>query len=235
MNISCLIIDDEPLAIRVLEKYVRRVPHLDLAGSCGDAIEAGEFLQNNVIDLLLLDIHLPELSGIHFLKTLPDPPLVIFTTAYPEYAVEGFELEVQDFLVKPIAFDRFLKAINKVTQHLQNQQRLNHIGRLPLPNHILVKADRKIYKIDYDEVLYLQAYGDYVKIVRRSGTIVPKITLREMEDKLPSSRFVQVHRSYIVALDAIRYLEGNHLYIGKTIIPIGQLFRDGLLSRLEAL
>jgi DNA-binding LytR/AlgR family response regulator len=234
MKISCLIVDDEPLAIRVLKKYVRRVPHLELAGSCGDAIEAGEFLQNQPVDLLLLDIHMPGLSGISFLKTLSDPPLVIFTTAYPEYAVEGFELEAQDFLVKPIAFERFLKAINKATQYLETRRRLEHLDNAPLPQHLLVKADRKLYKIDYEDLLYFQAYGDYVKIVTREGTIAPKMTLKEMEEKLPASLFVQVHRSYIVALDAIQYIEGNHLHIRQTIIPIGQHYREGLLSKLEA-
>lgn len=232
MTISCLIVDDEPPAIRVLEKYVDRIPVLTLAGSCEDAFEAGRFLQEHPVDLLFLDINLPELSGITFVKTLPDPPLVIFTTAYPEFAVQGFELAATDYLVKPIAFERFLQAVNRASALLR--QKKNPFVQAPAPARpVVVRADRKLFRLDPQEILYLEAYGDYVKIVTRQGNITPKTTLQELEDQLPEELFLRVHRSFLVAVPAIRYLEGNFLRIGEENIPIGQTYREQVLERLQ--
>jgi len=232
MKMKCLIVEDEAPASRVLQKYIERLPQLELMAVCGDAIEAGEYLQKENIDLLLLDIHLPELSGISWLRTLREPPLVIFTTAYPEYAVESFELEVLDYLVKPIAFERFLKAINKAAAELERKQPHRRLSE-ERQAFLTVRADRKLYKLNFEDIQYLQAYGDYVKIITRQGGITPKITLQEIEGRLPASQFIRVHRSYIVSLNAIQYMEGNHLRIGAQKIPVGKSNRDDLLKRLE--
>lgn len=222
-----IIIDDEPLAVRVLEKYVQQNPLLELVQSFTEPYAAFAWLQQHPVDLLLLDINMPELSGLSLFRALARPPKVIFTTAYPEYAVEGFELEAVDYLVKPIAPERFLKAIEKVHRQLA--------ANMPVdegPQHLLVRADRKIYRLPLDELLYLQAYGDYVKIVCRDKQITPKEKLTNLEALLPASRFIRVHRSYVIALDKIEYMEGNLVYIGGQAIPVAQAHRDALLDFL---
>lgn len=225
MKMSCYIIDDEPLAINVLEKYIAKSPALELLGSTTEPLEALAFLQEHKVDLLFLDINMPELSGIGLARVLKNPPLLIFTTAYPEYAVEGFELEALDYLVKPIDFERFAKAIQKATHRLQ-------ISPSEQPAHLVVKADRRLYNINLDDIQYLEAYGDYVKIHLSDQIIVPKETLQKIEDRLPADRFLRVHRSYLVALEKIQFLEGNLIAIGEAKIPVGQSYRNALLSKL---
>lgn len=225
MNMRCYIVDDEPLAIRILEKYIAKSRALELLGSTTEPLEALAFLQANKVDLLFLDINMPELSGIGLARVLAKPPLLIFTTAYPEYAVKGFELEALDYLVKPIDFERFAKAIQKAAHRLEaspNEQ----------PTHLVVKADRRLYNIKLDDIQYLEAYGDYVKIHLTDQVIVPKETLQSIEERLPQNRFLRVHRSYLVALDKIQFLEGNLLFVGDAKIPVGQSYREALLAKL---
>lgn len=235
MTIRCLIVDDEPLAIRVLEKYIAQTPGLILAGSCPDAFEARSRLNKGPVDLLFLDIHLPEWSGISFLRSLQWPPAVIFTTAYPEHAVEGFELEALDYLVKPISLERFVKAVNKAANRLRQAQAYRQSKEVAGPAYLLLRADRKLYKVDYCRIKYLKAYGDYVKVVTDDGPITPKTRLSDLEQQLPAERFARVHRSFIVALDRIRFMEGNHLHLDDLRIPIGLSYRDPLLRQLGTL
>lgn len=223
-----IIVDDEHLAVRVLEKYVKLNPLLQLEASFTAPLEAFAYLQQHEVDLLLLDINMPELSGLSLIRSLTQPPKVIFTTAYPEYAVEGFEVEAIDYLVKPIAPGRFLKAVEKV-------QRL-HTSPPPLAEeikHLLVKADRKLYRLPLAELLYLQAYGDYVKIVCRDKVITPKEKLSKLEKMLPEQHFIRVHRSFIIALDKVEYMEGNLVFIGSQSIPVAQVNRELLLQKLS--
>jgi len=171
---------------------------------------------------------------IDFLKTLTKPPLVIFTTAYPEHAVEGFELEALDYLVKPISLERFVKAVNKAVHRLQQEQAFRQSkAEVSSPTYLLLRADRKLYKVDHHRIQYLKAYGDYVKVVTDGGTITPKRRLSGLGQELPADRFIRVHRSFIVALDRIRFMEGNHLYLDDIRIPIGLSYRDQLLRLLE--
>ncbi len=228
--INCIIVDDEPLSRRVIEKYLKDLPHLNLLASCSHAFEAMEILQKEHVDLMFLDINMPKLSGINFAKTLSNPPLIVFTTAYPEYAVEGFELEAVDYLLKPFSQERFLKAVNKVSKQLAN------IETLKRPNEtsfLIVKADKKLYKLNFDDILYLQAYGDYVKIFTSKKTLLTKERLSNLEASLPKNLFHKIHRSYIISLNAISFLEGNQVKINETLLPISNSNRAGLLAKLN--
>lgn len=197
-SIRCMIIEDEPLAQNVLKKYIDEVPSLDLIAVCGNALEAQDIVQTNNIQLLFLDVNLPKLSGINFLRTLPDPPLVIFTTAYPEFAVEGFELDAVDYLVKPISFERFLKAINKVLNKSSRQPaRLTEDKNTN--DYILLKADKKVYRINLEDILYAEATGDYVKVITREGQYITNITLKKLLEELPDNDFIRVHKSFIIS------------------------------------
>lgn len=215
--IKCLIIDDEPLARELLESYITDLPSLNLIATCADALEALEWLKKESIDLLFLDINMPKLSGINFYKSLSKKPKVIFTTAYSDHAVEGFELEAIDYLLKPFSFERFLKAVNKVQMDLPDNQ---------ASSFIMFKADKKSHKVDFKQIIYFESIGDYVKVhLTESKTLIISETLRKLEGILPSS-FLRVHKSYIIALNHLDYLEGNQAKIGETKIPIGQSYRD---------
>lgn len=214
--IKCLIVDDEPLAREVLESYIGDLPSLKLIASCNDAVEALSWLKQEPIDLLFLDINMPKLSGINFYKSLSKKPKVIFTTAYTDYAVEGFELEAIDYLLKPFSFDRFIKAVNKV--------QLDSVESSV--DFIMLKADKKNHKINFDQIIYFESIGDYVKVhIEEGKTLIISETLRKLEEILPPS-FLRVHKSYIIALKHLEYLEGNQAKIGETKIPIGQSYRD---------
>ena len=228
MTIKCLIVDDEPLSQEILETYIRDLPGLELMGKCGSSLEALERLRATPVDLLFLDINMPALSGIHFLRTMTQPPHVVFTTAYPEYAIDGFELNVVDYLVKPFSFERWITAVNKVREKMETGQDGGD------QRFIIVKSAKRWIKLDFDEIDYFNSIGDYVKIHRRDGGVVlANETMKKIEDSLPSMYFVRVHKSYIVSLRSIRYIEGNHLMIGDAEVPIGLTYRDELIRRFN--
>ncbi len=230
MKIRCIAVDDEPLSLRILEKYADELPQLELVASCADAFEAMEILRSQAVDLLLLDINMPKLSGISLMKSLDRPPLVVFTTAYPEYAVEGFELEAVDYLLKPFSLERFIKAINRAAEKLTAHHDLpNHAA-----GHLLIKADKKLYKVDFQDILYLEAYGDYVKIFTKDKMLLTKERLATLETALPLDTFARIHRSYIIAVHAIEFLEGNLVKIGKEKLPVSTGLREALLKKLGA-
>jgi DNA-binding LytR/AlgR family response regulator len=224
--IKCLIIEDEPLAQNVLKKYIADHPSLELAAVCDHALDAQQYVASQQIAILFLDINLPQLSGISFLKTLPHPPLVIFTTAYPEFAVEGFELDAIDYLVKPFSFERFLKAINKALEKLQRPAPV-------APAAIFVRADKKVYKINLDDILYLEALDDYVKLVTSQSNYLVNDTLKSLLEELPASQFIRVHKSYAIAKNKIVFFEGNYVKIGNMDIPIGASYREDIFNRLK--
>lgn len=225
MNITCYIIDDEPPAIRVLEHYISQSPQLELLGSATDPLEGIQVILQKKPQLLFLDINMPKLSGISLLRTLPEAPQVIFTTAYPEYALEGFELEAIDYLLKPFPFERFLKAVNKVQRLFKPEG--NNQGALYC---LVLKVDRRLFRIPYEEIILLQAYGDYVKLYTATETLLPKITLAQLAEELPASLFIRTHRSYIISLAHVKFLEGNYLQVGTHKIPIGRAFREAVLE-----
>ena len=225
---QCAIIEDEPLAQNVLKKYIEDHPALELAAICNNAEEAQRFLLRHKIELLFLDINLPKLSGISFLKTLPDHPLVIFTTAYPEYAVEGFELDAVDYLLKPFSFERFLKAANKAVQQLNKKG----IADAP-PSFIFLKADKKVHKVNLDDILYIEAAGDYVKVITEQGQYIVNDTLKSLQDELSPVQFIRVHKSYIISRSKIKFFEGNYVKVGNADIPIGNSYKEEIFTRLK--
>jgi DNA-binding LytR/AlgR family response regulator len=226
---KCIIVEDEPLAQNVLKKYIAEHPALELAAVCGNAMEAQAALNKEHIPLLFLDINLPKISGIHFLKTLPHAPLVIFTTAYPAFAVEGFELDAVDYLLKPFSFERFLKAVNRAMEKLQRPA----ANSMAADAFIFLKADKKVYKIDLDSILYIEATGDYLKVLTTHQHLLVHNTLKNLLEELPADNFLRVHKSYIIAKNKIVYLEGNYIRIADTDIPIGASYKE-VLNILKA-
>ena len=227
MQLNCLIVDDEPLSQDIIIDYVNACSELALKGVCKDAIEAGEILRNENIDLLFLDINMPKLSGISFIKTLKEPPLFIFITAYSEFAIEGFDVDAVDYLLKPVSFERFKMAVNRASERMSTRNSGNKNG-----SHIMVRSDKKSYKIDFYDLLYLEAQGDYVKFVTTERSLMVHGTLKEMLQQLPELQFERVHKSYIISLSKIDYLEGNHVKVGDHKIPVSLSYRDQLMRKL---
>lgn len=228
MKITCLIVDDEPLARNLLREYAGKVPYLDVRGTCANAIEAMEILRNEPVDLLLLDIQMPDITGTAFVKTLQRKPLVIFTTAYSEYALEGYELDVVDYLLKPITFERFLRAIDKASQRLEKGK--PHAAESPHASEadtsfMFVKDGTKLVKVRWDDILYIEGLKDYVTIHTRDQKIVTLQRLKALEGQLPPEKFMRIHNSYIVALDAIDVVHKNEVQVGMAKLPISDSYR----------
>lgn len=237
-KIKCLIIDDEQPAREILHKHIDGVESLELAGSCNNAVEALSFLQSNAVDLLFLDIQMPHILGTNFLRTLKHPPKVIFTTAYRKYAVEGFELDAVDFLLKPISFDRFLKAVNKVLQ-LDLQSNLPETDKQEgskeqVQPFLYFRSDRKMVKVLFDDILYIEGLRDYVRIFTSAKTIVTKHLLASLEEMLPADYFLRIHRSYIVSVNKIDSFNADVIEIAKKELPIGRMYKHDVSRLLNA-
>jgi len=235
-KIKCLVIDDELPARNVLQKHITDVEALELAGTCTNAVEALSFLQSNTVDLLFLDIQMPYILGTNFIRTLKNPPKVIFTTAYRKYAIEGFELDAVDYLLKPISFDRFLKSVNKILQvNLQSNATSppeNHTE--PAQPFLYLRVDRKMVKVLFNDILYIEGLRDYVRIFTTSKSIVTKHLLATLEEMLPSDAFLRIHRSYIISISKIDSYNTDTIEIGKKEIPIGRLFKHDVSKLLNA-
>jgi DNA-binding LytR/AlgR family response regulator len=225
MNYHCLIVDDEPLARKLILEYLDQVPDFVSIGECQDAMEAQQYLFKQRVDLLFLDIAMPQLTGMQFLKTLTNVPLAIFTTAYAEYAVEAFEVNAFDYLVKPITFERFVQSMNKVRSILNQKLDGKQIGDI----WINIKEGRRVYHLNTSDIVYLQAYGDYVRIFTRDGTLMAKERLNVIKDQLPDI-FIQVHRSYIINGQAVKFVEGSYVQVESFKIPVSDSFRGELLD-----
>ncbi len=234
--INTLIVDDEPLALDVLETYIEKMPELNLVKRCSNAFEANEALKNYDIDLMFLDIQMPQLTGVDFVKTLANPPLVIFTTAYSNYAIEGFELNVTDYLLKPISLERFMKAVNKAMEQIERLHRDNaqEVQISDADDFIFVKADKKFVKVKFSEVLYIEGLKDYVIIRTEKGRVITLQTMKSLEDKLPSKYFRRIHRSYIINIEKVDAIMGNMVELTEKgqvkHLPIGKNYRDELLD-----
>jgi DNA-binding LytR/AlgR family response regulator len=228
-------VDDEPLARGILEKYVSDCPFLELAGTCSNAFEAIELLSKNDIGLIFLDVNMPKLSGISMMKTLENPPEVIFTTAYPEYAVEGFELDAADYLVKPFSFERFLKGVNKALRRMDipDHQPGKEPGIADNSSFLMVRADGRLYRLEFDTIIFLEAFGDYVRIHTTAKVLTIHETLKNLESRLPAEIFLRVHRSYIISLDKIQFIEGNLIRMGQADIPVAASYREKLIAELD--
>ncbi len=224
MKIKCIVTDDEPIARKGLIGYIEKIDFLTLVGECEDALELNKLLKTVQPDLLFLDIEMPLLSGLDFLTTLQNPPKVILTTAYEKYALKGYELDVVDYLLKPITFDRFLKSVNKV--HLQLEK---ETGNKPV-DYIFIKSDKQLKKILLKNILFIESMENYVTIYTDQSKEIVYSTLKHISDSLPSDSFLQVHRSYIARLDHIRSIEGNLLHIGPHKIPVARNLKDDVVK-----
>lgn len=232
MIINCLIVDDEVLAQDVIEKYITNIPTLKLAGKCDSGVEAISFLHNNHVDLIFLDLNMPELSGLDMLKTLTNPPKVILTTAYSEYALESYEYGVVDYLLKPIKLERFIKAVNKVVEQFQETDSDDNTSPETKSQTIFIKEDQVTYQLNLDDILSVEAYGNYLKIHSLEKIYVIRDTMHEMEQKLPEEQFMRIHKSYIISLSKIESISGNRVYIHKQEIPVGEMYKIALKQRI---
>jgi DNA-binding LytR/AlgR family response regulator len=239
-KIHCLIIDDEPPAREILKQHIAGVEALELAGTCSNAVEAVSFLKEHPVDLLLLDIQMPQLLGTNFIRTLKNPPKVIFTTAYRKYAVEGFELDAVDYLLKPISFERFLKAVNKVLQlNISSAQAMPTSATKEKQNgesnsFLYFRAERKMVKVFFRDILYVEGLKDYIRIVTDNKTIVTKYVLSTLEEMLPANEFLRIHKSYIVAIYKIDSYNADTIHIAKHELPIGRLYKFDVNRVLNA-
>ncbi len=236
--INTIIVDDEPLALDVLETYIEKMPELNLVQKCNNALEANEALKKHDIDLMFLDIQMPQLTGIDFLKTLSNPPLVVFTTAYDNYAIEGFELDALDYLLKPISLERFMKAANKAIDQINLQNKETAVEVTPGEDFIFVKADKKLIKVKYADILYIEGLKDYVIIrIEEGKRVITLQTMKSLESKLPSNLFKRIHRSYIVGINKIEAVLGNMVEVTekgqKKHLPVGKNYREELLTLIN--
>lgn len=238
MTYTCLIVDDEPFARKLMEQYVAKVPYLTLVQSCASPLTAIEVLQQQTVDILFLDINMPEITGLSLLKILKKKPLVVLTTAYSEYALEGYELDVADYLLKPITLERFLKSVEKVTSRLQGTpppavpQSVATESEAKLP-YLFVKDGTRLVKILVSDILYIEGLKDYVGICTKDKKIVTLQTMKALETQLPENRFIRIHNSYIVAFDAIDAIDREKVQIGKAFLPISDTYKKAFRDFIE--
>jgi DNA-binding LytR/AlgR family response regulator len=228
--INCLVVDDEPIARSGMLEYIEQVEFLHAAAICKNAIEASSALQHNNVDLVFLDIQMPKITGIDFLKNLPNPPLVIFTTAFPEYAIEGYELNVLDYLLKPISFERFFKAVVKAQAYLNLKMQQGLITTEP---YFFIKSNLKIEKIFMEDILYIEALSNYVVLHTKNKKHIVYMSFKGIESQLPKHLFLKIHKSFIVAVGAIQTIDNNDVIFGGHILPISKTYRQSVMDRVE--
>jgi DNA-binding LytR/AlgR family response regulator len=238
MTITCITVDDEPLALEILEDYIQKVPFLRLVKSFDNAIRAMDFLRHERIDLLFLDIQMEELTGIQMLNILKPKPEVIFTTAYDQFAVQGYELDVTDYLLKPISFERFVKSVDRVHEKLCRLANLKSPPKEvsiynPRIDYFFIKSGFKLHKIAFSEILYVEGQGDYLKIVTPRARVMTLQTFKGIEEILPPGSFIRIHKSYIIAIDKMESIEGNLVKIADKLIPVGESYKKGLQAILD--
>lgn len=222
MKVSCLIIDDEPTSQDVLKKFVSDISWLEIVSVCNNALEAKAIVETQKIDLLFLDINMPKLSGLSFYKSLNNPPFVIFTTAYSEHAVDGFNLNAVDYLLKPFSFERFFQAVEKVKSIVNKNS-----------NQIVLKSDKKLFLVQIIDILYVESLGDYIKVHMNNQSLVVYKTLNAISELLPDDKFIRIHKSFIINLDKMSFVEGNQVDILNNKIPIGQKFKSVFLQKIK--
>ena len=227
---NCLVVDDEPIAREGILEYISQIDYLHPVGDCKSAAEAAGLLQKNNIGLIFLDIQMPKLSGIEFVRALASPPLIIFTTAFPEYALEGFELDVVDYLLKPISFSRFLKSVEKAQSYLHARQKEMSIYQ----DFFFIKCNGKIEKIVMTDVNYIEAMANYVIIHTRQKKYITYLTFSGIEEQLPAHLFIKIHKSFLVAISAIQTIDGNEVITGSMRLPLSKNYRNEVMSRIES-
>jgi len=228
MIIKCIAIDDEPLAVKKIASYIQKIPFLELVAECRSAFEAMDVINNQPVQLLFIDINMPDLSGLDFVKSLSDKPYIVFTTAYSEYAVEGFQVEATDYLLKPITFPNFLKAANKVKNLIELTENSQKETLKTTQNHLFVKSEYKLIRIELDDIKYIESQHEYIKIhLTNSEPVTTKLSMKSIEEQLPPDKFMKVHRSYIVNLSRISVIERNRIvFDNKVFIPISDQYKE---------
>jgi DNA-binding LytR/AlgR family response regulator len=226
--IRCIIVDDEPLARELLGSYIDQLPNFSCVAVCQSALQAFGVLHEQQVDLMFLDIQMPGITGLNFLKSIKKPPKVIFTTAYMEHAVEAFELEAIDYLLKPITLERFIKAVQKVSAKKEEIAEVANGN-----NYIFLKVDKRLVKIDHPDIIYAESLGDYIKVYTAAQTYTTYLTMNKLEALLPANKFARIHRSSIINLERIQYVEGNFVRINNNDLPIGLTYKDGLVQKLR--
>ena len=234
---NCIAIDDEPLALNVIKNFCNDLKFINLIDTCTNAFDAINILNREKVDLIFLDIHMPNISGLEFIKSLRTPPMIIFTTAYSEHALQGFELNAIDYLVKPISFDRFLKAVNRAYElmHLMKNKKESTKASPESfsPDYIMIKVEYSTVKVNFDDIRYIEGLKDYVKIYAGDRPHITKSTLKNIEQKLPSDRFIRIHKSYIVSIKHISKIENNRIIYGDKRIPVGDQYKDAFNMMLN--
>ncbi|MBQ4822011.1 LytTR family DNA-binding domain-containing protein [Aquimarina sp. MMG016] len=230
MNLKCLIVDDEPIAQNIVKGFITDIPNLEVLGVCDNAMEALKILQEQSVDILFLDIEMPKITGLSFLKTLSKPPATIITTAYREFALEGFELDVVDYLLKPFSFERFLKAVNKVCDHKAGEHNETKVSS---KTYEYFKVDRKNIRVDYDNIIYIEGLSNYVKIHLQDKHLVVYHKLIDLEKLLPDNQFIRIHKSYIIAVDKIKAYGNDYVEILDKQLSIGNTYKDHFFSKLS--
>jgi two-component system LytT family response regulator len=237
--LRCLVVDDDPMSVQIVRTCIGNTPFLEATAACSSAIDAAEMLRTQAFDVLFLDIEMPLMSGLDLLRALPDPPQVVLITGSQSYAVQAFEFAVADYLLKPLTYPRFLQAANKVLENISAQRTASeadaHVATSPDAEFTFVKVDNKLVRVDFADVFYVEALGDYVHLVTSRSKLIVYSTMRAIEEKFPAQRFVRVHRSFIINIDYVQALEDNSLLINDKYIPIGQTYLRGLLQRLNKL
>ncbi|BDD04152.1 LytR/AlgR family response regulator transcription factor [Aureibacter tunicatorum] len=244
-KMNCLIVDDEALARRVVKRFLEDVPFLNLVQECKSAVEAINALVENEVDLIFLDINMPKLNGLDFLRTITNPPMVIITTAYREYALESYEFDVVDYITKPFSFDRFIKAVNKAQSRYSASQQ-----PAVIPSNVniveesasdavqhrffFVKTDKKLQKVDFDELKFVEGFGEYVKLHLDKEVIVTYMTMKNLESSLPDQEFIRIHKSFIISIGRIDNIEGHIVRIGDKLLPIGQGYRKNFMAIIKS-
>ncbi|HMC83908.1 MAG TPA: LytTR family DNA-binding domain-containing protein [Chitinophagaceae bacterium] len=228
--IKCIAIDDEPLALELLTDNISKVPYLQLVAGCDNAIEAMKVLEQQPVDLIFLDIQMPGLTGLQFIQTLKEKPMFILVTAYEKYALEGFNLDVIDYLVKPVALDRFIKACNKANELFQLKTKPKQTAAEPNQPFFFVNVDYSLLKVIFDDILYIEGLKDYVKIHLKSTpkAVITRVSMKSLEDQLPASQFIRIHKSYIVSLKHVTAVRKNSVFIGAMELPVSDNYRDAI-------
>lgn len=228
--IKCLAIDDEPLALELLEDNIAKLPYLQLVASCDNAIEAMKILQQQPVDLIFLDIQMPGLTGLQFIQSLQEKPMFILVTAYEKYALEGFNLDVVDYLVKPVSLDRFMKACNKANELFQLKNKAKQPGAEHNPEYFFVNVDYSLLKVNFDDITYIEGLKDYIKIHLKSTSkaVITRMSMKSLEDQLPATQFVRVHKSYIVSLKHVTAVRKSSVFLDSIELPVSDNYRDAI-------